>query len=226
MRRSPWVPRLVLGAGGIALLGAIIAIAVGEGGSEEIELTGAGQTQQLIGGILQEGALLGSDDAPVVMTVFNDLQAPSGQDFELDVVDPLIEEFVRTGDMRVEIRHFSFTERETNLAAYAATSAGEQDRQWQYLDLFFRNQDEAHGVVTQEFLRDIANAVPELDTDQWSDDIDSEAVHDTVETDAALGDQLRLPAAPAVEVTGPGGNQSLDDSPSLDEVRAAIESVS
>lgn len=226
MIRSPWLPRLVLGAGAVGLLAAIVSIAVGQGGSDRITVHGAEQMQELIGGIPQDGPYLGPADAPLEITVFNDLQAPSGADYERDTVDPLIEQYARPGDARIELRHFSFTSHETNLAAYAAVAAGEQDREWQYAELFFRNQGEAPAAtVTDEFLRDIANAVPELDADTWSGDRGSPAVKARVEADAKLALDLRLPAEPAVVVTGPEGTQRLEDSPSLDDVRAAIASV-
>jgi protein-disulfide isomerase len=224
--RSPWLPRVVLGVLGLAVLAAIVSISVGQGGSDRVTISGAGEMQQLIGGIQQDGAYIGDPDAPVTATVFNDLQAPIGADFQLDVVDPLIEEYVRTGDVRLELRHYSFTGRATNLAAYGAVSAGEQDRQWQFADLFFRNQNEAPGAtVTDEFLRDIANAVPELDAEAWEDDLDSAEVADRVEADGDLATQLEVPAAPAVVVTGPTTTRELDDGPTLSEIEAAIASV-
>ena len=81
--RSPWVPRLVLGVAGAALLGAMISIAVGQGGSDQTRIEGGEATQQLIGGIPQDGAFIGPAGAAVTITVFNDLQAPSGADYEL-----------------------------------------------------------------------------------------------------------------------------------------------
>jgi protein-disulfide isomerase len=216
----------VLGVVGAALLAAMISIAVGQGGSDRTRIEGGEEMQQLIGGIPQDGAFLGPADAAVTITVFTDLQAPSGADYEQEVVDPLIEEYARTDDARLELRHFSFTSAETNSAAYAAVAAGEQDREWQYADLFFRNQDEAPGgTVTDQFLRDIANAVPELDADTWAGDLESTAVGETVQADAQLALDRRLPAAPAVVVTGPTDTKQLDDTPSLDEVRAAVAAL-
>jgi protein-disulfide isomerase len=224
--KSPWLPRLLLGAGAIGLLAAIISISIGRGGPEKITITGGNEVQQLIAGIPQDGPFLGRDDASVEIVVFNDLQCSPCADYELDVVDPLIERYARTGKARFEFRHFSLGQSETTKAAYAAVAAGEQDREWQYLDLFFRNQDEApHGTVSDELLRDLGNAIPEFDLDGWKEARDSAAVADRVEADARLATELRLPANPAVVVTGRVGSEQLEDSPSLDEIEAAIESV-
>src|SRR5581483_5796246 len=57
--KSRWVPRLLLGAGAIALAAAIVSIAVGTGGPKVIKLRGGDRVQELVGGIQQDGADLG-----------------------------------------------------------------------------------------------------------------------------------------------------------------------
>jgi protein-disulfide isomerase len=216
----------VLGAVAAALLAAAVSLSVGEGGPEKIEITGGQQVQQLIAGIAQDGPYLGSDDAPVTITVFNDLQCGGCDEFQLRTVDPLIEEYARAGDARLEFRNFSLGPTTTTEAAYAAAAAGEQDREWQYVDLFFRNQDEAPGhTVSEGFLEDVANAIPDFDLDAWRRDRETVAVSDRVDADAQLAADLRLPAEPAVVVTGPDGSRELDSSPSREDVEAAVAAV-
>jgi protein-disulfide isomerase len=210
----------------VGLIAAVVTIAVGEGGPQPQDVGGVNEVQALLGGIEQEGAYLGPEEAEVTVTVFNDLQCTSCADFELEVVDPLVEEHARSDEVRFELRHFAISGHDTTRAAYAATAAGEQDRQWQYADLFIRNQDlaEERGV-TDELLRELAEAVPELETEQWEQDLDSADVADRVEADARLGAELQLPAEPAVIVSGPAGERRLVDSPALAEVEAAIAAV-
>ena len=122
---------------------------------------------------------------------------------------------------RFEFRNFSLGEAETTKAAYAAAAAGEQDREWQYVDLFFRNQDEAPAhTVSDEFLDDIGNAIPDFDLDAWREARDSPEVADRVEADVKLAADLGLPAfGPAVVVSGPNGTKLLEDSPSKEDDR-------
>jgi protein-disulfide isomerase len=224
---SPWVPRLALGLTAAALIAALVTLAVGEGGPTPQEIGGVNEVQRLFGGIEQEGADLGPDEAEVTATVFNDLQCTSCADFQLSEIDPLIEEYARTDEVRFELRHFAISGHDTVRAAYAATAAGEQGRQWQYADLFLRNQDLAASEgVTDELLREFAESVPELETEQWDDDLDSSEVAERVEADARLGAELELPAEPAVVVTGPGGESTLIDTPSREQIEAAIAEVS
>ena len=200
------MPRLLLGVGAVGVLAAVVSLSIGEGGPEKIAISGGEQTQQLIAGIPQDGPYLGPSDASVTITVFNDLQCSSCDDYELHTVDPLIEQYARTGEAKLEFRHISLGAHETTRAAYAAAAAGEQDREWQYIDLLFRNQDEAPaGTVSEEFLKDIGNAVPEFDLDAWSAARDSAEVKDRVEADATLAAELGLRiSGPSVVVTGPG----------------------
>jgi protein-disulfide isomerase len=227
MRRNPWLPRLLLGAGAAGLLAAVISLSVGEGGPEKIAISGGEQTQQLIAGIAQDGPYLGPSAAAVAVTVFNDLQCSSCDEYELQTVNPLIERYARTGQARLEFRHLSLGEAETTEAAYAAAAAGEQEREWQYIDLFFRNQDQAPGrTVSDEFLEEIGNAIPNFDLDAWNQARDSPQVADRVRADATLAADLRLRVeGPSVVVSGPGGTQVLQDSPSTEEVDAAVSAV-
>jgi protein-disulfide isomerase len=216
---------LALVAAGLAVTVAIVFIAVGEGG-RRLEITGANETQRLLGGILQDGNELGSPDAPVTITYYTDLQCEPCAEYHFATIPPLVEALVRDGDAKLELRHFSTSENETSIAAYAATSAGLQERQWQYAHLFFRNLDQAvDGRITEDLLRGVAGAVLELDDSDWEAGIDSEQVRSRVDADAALAIELLLPAEPAMIVEGPGGTRKLTRSPALEEIEAAAAEV-
>jgi len=227
MRRSPWLPRLLLGAVALGLFAAVVSLSIGEGGPKKITISGGEQTQELIAGVPQAGPYLGSSDAPVTISVFTDLQCAGCDDYELQTVNPLIAEYARAGAARFEFRNFSLGETETTKAAYAATAAGEQDREWQYVTLFFHNQDQAPAhTVSDQFLEDIGNAIPDFDLNAWANARDSSTVADRVDADVKLAADLRLPAfGPSVVVSGPNGTKQLDNSPSKGDVEAAVTAV-
>ena len=113
------------------------------------------------------------------------------------MIDPLVEEYARTERARFEFRHFSLAPNDTTLAAIAAEAAGEQARQWQYLDTFVRNQELAISRdVDEDVLREIAEAVPQLEVDQWEEDFESPRSEELVREDAMLAAELELPAEP------------------------------
>jgi protein-disulfide isomerase len=225
--RSRWVPRLLLGAGAIALSAAIVSISVGTGGPKVIKLTGGDQVQELLGGIEEDGADLGPPDAPVTISVFNDLQCSTCDDYEVHTVDPLIEDYARTGKARFEFRNYSLGQAETTKAAYAAVAAGEQDREWQFVELLFRNQDAAPAnTVSEEFLNDLGNSITDLDLSTWRKDMGSPQVKARVESDAQLAADYGLRVnGPSVVVEGPGGTRVLQDAPSRQDVEDAVAAV-
>ena len=72
------------------MLTAIVFIAVGERGPAA-PVDGADTVQRLFGGIEQESDALGDADAPVTVSIFNDLQCTACADYQLEIVPPLVE---------------------------------------------------------------------------------------------------------------------------------------
>jgi protein-disulfide isomerase len=184
--------------------------------------------QQLIAGVQQDGSSLGSPDAPVTLNVFTDLQCSTCDTYQLDTVEPLIAKYARGDDVRFEFHNYSLGQADVTQSAYAAVAAGMQDREWQFTELFFRNQGEAPGcpsscTVTDEFLDDIANSIPDFDLDAWHTAMGTEQVKAAVDADQKLAAQYRLRVdAPSVIVDGPAGTKVLQDGPAQDQIEAAI----
>ncbi len=213
----------------IALLGiALVAsLSLDEGDTDPIRIDDAGEVRKLVGGIPQLEERLGENDAPVTVEVFNDLQCTDCADWQLEVIEPLIEDDVRAGEVKLEYRHWSMTERPAGVASYGAVAAGLQAQQWQFIELFFHNQDEATSRgVTQEFLDEVAKGVLNLNVEQWQNDFDEPEVKETLEDDDMRAIEERIPTEPAVIVSGPGGIVKLIETPTLAEVRGAIDQVS
>jgi protein-disulfide isomerase len=156
----------ILGAVAAVAAVAVVVLALVAGGDDGTggEDGGAGaatgtETSQLLDGIPQEGSRLGDPDAPVVLTEFADLQCPFCAQYSNEVLPQLVEEYVRTGQMRMEMRLLRFIGPDSDRAARVASYAGEQDRLWHFVDVFFRNQGpEGTGYATDEFLSSIAEA--------------------------------------------------------------------
>jgi protein-disulfide isomerase len=230
-RRRPRLVGLIVLALCVGLLGfAIVSISVGTGTEGQVEITGADETQSLLGGIQQDGARLGPPDAPVSVQVFNDLQCDPCSDWHRDVIVPLIGGPVRAGQIQMTFHHFPMSESGFGLAGYGAVAAAKQDYEWQFIQLFFANQDEAKkaGGATQEFLDNVARGigVGNFNLEQWQNDMKDDDVRQTLEADDKLSAERQFPAEPAVVVGGPNGSKQLDESPTLAEVEAAIRQVS
>jgi protein-disulfide isomerase len=230
-RRRPRLIGLLVLALCVGLLGfAIVSLSVGSGGEDdEIRITGAEEVQSLVGGIPQDGARLGSSDAAVTVQVFNDLSCDPCSDWNQEVVVPLIQGPVRSGDVQLVYHNFPMSESGFFLGAYGAVAAAKQDYEWQFIQLFFFNQDEAERRgADQEFLDNIARGVGvvNFNVEQWQRDMKDDDIQATLEADEKTSAERHLPIGPAVVVGGPNGTTQLEESPSLAEVQAAIGEVS
>ncbi|HMA26495.1 MAG: DsbA family protein [Solirubrobacterales bacterium] len=227
-RRRPRLIGLIVLAVIVGLLGfAIVSLSVGTGGEGQIQITGAEETQSLLGGIQQDGARLGPGDAPVTVQVFNDLQCDPCSDWNHDVTMPLIRGPVRAGQIQMIFHHFPISaESGFFLGSYGAVAAAKQDDEWQFIELFFLNQEEAKkGGANQDFLDNVARAILNFNVEQWQNDMKDSDIEETLKEDESLAAQRQLPAEPAVVVGGPNGSRQLEESPTLGQVEAAIAQV-
>src|SRR5688500_16604588 len=107
-RRGRW---LVLGAlllGVAAISFAIVELSTEEGGEPRFDIEGIGEMQRYFGGVPQSQTRFGSDDAPVEVIVFDDVQCAGCAEHFLEVIPPLAEGPVRDGEIKLEYRHYSF----------------------------------------------------------------------------------------------------------------------
>jgi hypothetical protein len=229
-RGRPWVI-LALGLSVVALGYALVEISTQEAGRDVVRVEGIASAQRLFGGVPQEGDRLGSADAPVTIQVFNDLQCGNCRADFLATVPPLVERYVRPGDAKLLMRHYSVAENPLELGFFGAEAAAEQGYGWQYTYLFFVNQDEAERFgIGDELMGSLAGSIGELSLPEWQEYLDEEggsdgAIAARLEGYEELGRRLGIRAGQAMIVSGPGGTRTLQDSPGLGQVEGAIEAV-
>jgi protein-disulfide isomerase len=228
-----WV--VILLAMGLFALGyAIVNISTQKAEKGIVHVSGISEAQELFGGVPQEGDRLGSDDAPVTIQVFNDLQCSSCRDDFLETVPGLMEKYVRPGDVKLLYRHYSNAETPQELGFYGAEAAADQGYGWQYIYLFFRSQEEAKGLTSErafgDFSKSVAGGVEELDIEEWESDVEDNggadgAIQKRLEGYEELGRNLGIRYGQAMIVSGPNGTKTLQEGPSLAEVKRAIAAV-
>jgi protein-disulfide isomerase len=231
---SAWIPRVIIVAVVAGVVISIVSISIGEGGPNTIGYEERDEVQRLVAGIKQDGARLGDEEAPVEIELFTDVRAIPAATFQEDVVGPIIDEFVRDGRAQISMRHFSFGRTGVTEAAIASTVAGEQGHQWQFAEIVMRNLENAGPEgIDEDFLKGAAEVTPGLTIDEWDDAFAEEleaqssdtSYESVIDRDGELANELKLPAGPAIVVTGVGGVETLENTPSLEDVRAAIERV-
>jgi hypothetical protein len=145
-----------------------------------------------------------------------------------------MEEFVRPGDVKLIYRHYSNAETAQELGFYGAEAAAEQGYGWQYIYLFFRSQEEAKRFRTPKlfegFERSIAGGVEELEIEEWNRAVEAAKVSDSaiqkrLEGYEELGRQLGIRYGQGMIVNGPNGTKTLQEGPTLPEVKKAIAAV-
>jgi protein-disulfide isomerase len=222
-----WMPITALSLLFIGLMAGIVSISIGEKGPQSIQIEGTPEVQQLIGGIRQLDDRLGVEEAPITIDLFQDVQCPRCADFQAEVVDPLIDEQVRTGEVQMNFRNFPLGLKPVTLGAIGTEAAAEQDRGWQYAEIFMRNLDEVpEQGVSEEYMNAVASVTPKLDTGLWEEALLAGPAEESAEEDVELATELQLRANPILIIAGPGGEVKLDEVPTLDEVYEAIEQVS
>jgi protein-disulfide isomerase len=166
----------LLGAAAAALIVVGIGIAISQsGGSDSSDASAdTAAVEKEFAGIPQDGAVLGRTDAPATLIEYGDLQCPACKAYATETLPDVLDRFVRPGRVKLELRLISIIGPESQLASETAAATSFQDRMWQFTDLFYRNQGiENSGYVDQQFLEDIANATPGLDTQRALDQASS-----------------------------------------------------
>jgi protein-disulfide isomerase len=230
-RRGRWFVLALLTLSLSGLIAGIVELSTQKPDRSLVHITGIEDAQEIFGGVRQDGDRLGSPDAPVSIEWFDDLQCSNCRAQFLSTIPTLVESFVRPGDLQIEYRHYSFSPATEELGFFGAEAAADQDYSWPYVYLFFRNQDEAERVgIDEDFLSSVAGAIPELDVPEFRDYLDSEGgaggrIRERLAGYEKLGSELGIRAQPAAIVSGPNGTRTLQDSPALSQITAAIDAL-
>ena len=225
--------RLIKLASAMAFL-ALVVVAVlivvsqssSEGGGDASSIEGAAEIEAELEGIPQRGLILGSSNAKATLIEFGDLQCPVCKGFAEEILPPVIESKVRSGEAKLEFRNFTIISEQSVPAGAAAIAAGEQGRGWNFVKLFYRNQGrEASGYVTDQFLTAIARAAGVSDIAQWNRARKSKGALNEVKQTTAEAERLGFTGTPSFGLEGPSVNglETLGTPSSSEAFEAAIE---
>lgn len=208
-------------AGGIALLAIIVVgalVLVSQAGDE-----GAPVESGLFSGVQQDGASIGEPGAPVTVVEFADLQCPFCARFATDDFPGIVTDYVKAGDVRMELRLLGFVGPDSESARLVAGAAGAQDRIWPLAENVYANQGaENSGYLTDEFLSEQGADIAGLDIGKAIEEAQgSEAQQYATESDAAAK-QAGVSSTPSFLVGPTGGEMKLVGA---DELRAAIDTA-
>ena len=233
-RRLRMLGGVVLGA--FALVAVAIALSLGGGKSGGLAKgKKASQTvatvQSLLAGIPQSGARLGNPKAPVTMTYYGDLECPICRDFTLNGGFPqLVSNDVKAGKVQIVYRAFQTATRDPTvfqIQQVAALAAGDQQRFWNFVELFYHQQGtEGTSYVTEGYLDGLAQQVPGLSLNQWKTARNNAGLATQVQADGQSATKLGVTGTPTLVFQGPKGTATPSSTvPSYSDLEQAVKKV-
>jgi protein-disulfide isomerase len=230
----------------VAIIVVVFAVSAGSSGGLQKGNQATKTVRQMkaeLAGVPQSGRTLGKPNAPVTMTYFGDLECPICKAFTLGSdgggFPQLLANEVKTGKVKVVYKSYCtatcngpgqgvFTQQQA--AAYAA---GEQNKFWDYAELFYREQGaEDTGYANQGYLNGLAGQVPGLNLPAWKTASGASSLTSAVSSDENAAIALGVTGTPTLFVSGPkGGNTQVPDADeaagaSYSDLQQAIKQVS
>jgi protein-disulfide isomerase len=214
---------------------AVVLIASGGSGAKKIApesseaKAATGQITALLGGLPQNGNVLGRPTAPITLQYFGDLQCPVCRSFTIGALPSIIQRWVRGGQLKVEYRSLETATREPEVfkaEQVAALAAGKQNKMWNFVETFYEEQqEEGTGYVTENYIQGIAKQVPGLNLSRWTSDRNDPALANQVASDAQAANNQGLNGTPAFLIGKAGAAASRLEPSSFNEPAPFNEAI-
>jgi protein-disulfide isomerase len=178
-----------------------------------------------LGGIPQDGTVLGKPTAKVTLIEYADAQCPACRFYSVSVFPAIVNEYIRPGKVKTEYRGYPFIGPDSVKALRFILAAGLQDRLWQFQEALYRYQGgENDGWVTDELIRQRAGEIAGLDVGQLFSDASSDDVTKAAEDAAAQGQAAGIPGTPTFFIRiGEAEPDYIRVGVDLDLLRAALD---
>lgn len=200
---------LVLGIGGV-IFG---TIKFGGGSSS------SNQSASLVDTVSQSDWFKGDKDSKAILAEYSDFQCPACG-YYYPMVKQLGDEF--SDRIAIVYRHFPLPQhKNAKVAAYAAESAGRQEKFWDMHDMIFDNQNKwsEDGDVKNIFIG-YAESLG-LDMDKFKSDLESKEVKEKVDADYNSGVRSKVNSTPTFFLNG----EKIQNPKGYDEFKDIINDV-
>jgi protein-disulfide isomerase len=218
-RRRLWRLAAVVGVAAVAV--AIAAGVSSGGGSSDSNQPINGDAAALFDGIPEHNGVLGKSGAPLTLTEYVDLQCPVCAAASKETLPTIVNDYVRTGKVKLDARTLQFIGPDSERAARVAAAAERQGRLWPFLEVFYANQGEENsGYVTDAFLRRVATAAG-VDADAALAEADSAYAQRQLDRANADAQRLGIDSTPTFTVSTGGGTPHVLSVNGLDAAAVA-----
>ncbi|MGH3049433.1 MAG: DsbA family protein [Gaiellaceae bacterium] len=233
-------------AGGIvvlAVIGIALAFAFAGGSSGGVpkgtptygsvganSLPGAAEIKALYKGIPQHGLTLGQASAPVQMVMFIDLQCPVCQNFEVTALPTVVQQYIRTGKVRLDLKPWAFIGNDSYRGRLATIAASFQNKAYGFAGVLYDNQGEENsGWLTDSMIAQIATSVPGLNVYKLFSDRNSARAKSIASQVDTLATADKVTGTPTILVGKAGGKlkdvATPGNAPTLNDVTTAIDNA-
>lgn len=156
---------------------------------------------------------IGDVDAPVVLVEWTDMRCPYCAVFNQETLPTIVDEYVESGQVRIEVRDVAFFGEESETASVAARAAGEQGKFIEYLDAVYAAAPaEGHPDLPVGQLIGFAKEVGVPDIAKFKADLADPALRAAVQQSTSTAQQLGVTGVPffAVGTNALSGAQPID----------------
>jgi protein-disulfide isomerase len=141
--------------------------------------------------------ILGDPNAPITILEWGDYQCTFCYRFHQNTLDTVIEDYIKTGKVKLVFKDFPLNGPDSILAAEAAYCADDQEKYWQYHNELYKNWGgERTGWVTRESLEKFATTV-NLNLNEFNKCLDSHKYQNRVNTLYEFGKEVGIDATPS-----------------------------
>lgn len=202
-RRGPVLALLGL----VAIVGVLgVGIAAQSNGSEPGAASApapAAAAEDMARRIPGDPAALGDPKAPVVLVEYSDLRCPFCGIYARETLPLLVDEYVKSGKLRVEWRDLPVFGQESVDAAVAERAAGEQGKFWEFNAATYAHAPErAHLELSKDSLLQLARDAGVPDMARFESDLASPTLLNLVKADANEARSIGATGTPLFLVNG------------------------
>jgi protein-disulfide isomerase len=190
--------------GGVVLFAVIIAVFLilynRPSGGEPLAEGASHINPNIPRGVTPEGIpFLGNPIAPVTITLYEDMGCPSCKAFWETTEPTLIDAYVVTGRVRLDVYTLAIVNAQSLPAAEALACASDQGKFWTYRDILFANQGAR--AFSRENLVAFASSI-DLDVEEFKDCFDFAIHKEDVQEQSQRAAEFGIQVTPTLDING------------------------
>ena len=153
-----WLLLVAVAVAAVAVVAVVVLAGGGDSSSSATTTTTTSPSDaNAFAGVPQHGLTLGKASTPATLYVFEDPQCPYCRQWSLDTLPSSVDEFVRTGQVKFELRSIEVIGPDSVPGIRAVYAASEQNKAWNMSEALYERQgEEQSGWITNKVIASAA----------------------------------------------------------------------